>query len=917
MRIHALVFAVLLASPGVCNSQVRPRGTQSSAPPAYMQQLKSFDQSGTVTKVVLKNDFTILVAEAHSTPLVQVSTWIKAGSRDDPAGLTGMSAVMAGMLLRGTANRNFATLALDVKAMGGELSSSTSYESTSLKIVAPAPQWKRAVEILADALLNPSFDSTELKRQVEQIRSEAVRRLEDPAELMHARLLATGFAGEQLKRVLPVSADNLSSVTRENLQAFYKSACAPGRVLVLVCGDVTANDVLAAAVNLYAGVKGVPAQMNRPPSGETESGLRYEQVRGDRRLARVLLGFRTASAASDDYPALEVLRAILATGEGSVLNLRLKDQKGIIYHAAADLAGYSDSGYLSLRMDLDPKNFDRCEIAAFTEFEILKRMDPEIGQLERARAQLKREFWEVNQTVSGRGDRLARLECLSSWKSVNSYLARLGQVKWTDVARVARRYLTLENCAVIEYLPAQAEERNVRAETFRGTIQDLLTPAWNQEVEEREKLVVPAVDIPAEPAGFTPAEVRSPFQMASILRGPELFIREDHTMPLLHLGLFFAGGKLAESKANAGITSLLLRSMLRDGKNKSADQIYRQLETYGGALTPVIEDDYFGINLAILSPYVEQGLDLVSEIIKSPKLDPQEIEGQKARQMAALRGRSESQLARRRLLAALFREYSYALDPDGSEESLAGITPEAVQAWYQSCVADKRPMVVIIGDTQGTSLAAYFVRNFSGSRFQDITLPQGFAKSLEKKEVLEDNWQRSYSLIMMGFQAPPEEDDDSFPLLVLQSYAAGLGGRLTGPIEERVRSAFDITVQYSPRMRGGSVTVSLSVAPSDDDQAWKALSEELTRLTTAPVTYRDYRAAVNSAIAQVQLRQQKRSAQIADVIKSVMAGKGLEGFMEYVSRLQEVRQNDLQDAAKRLFNFEKSVAVRMHGRSLP
>ncbi len=917
MKIRALTICMLLAFPGVCHPQVRPRVSQPSAPPAYMQQLKSFDQVGSVTKVVLKNDLTILVAEAHATPLVEVLTWVKTGTKDDPAGLTGLSAVMERMLLRGTATRSPATLAIDVKTMGGELSSFTSYENTSLRIVAPAPQWKKALEIHADALLNPLLDSAELKRQIEQIQGEAKRQLAEPEALVHARLLATGFAGARLKRVLPLSADALSNVTRDNLLAFYKSAYTPGRVLLLVCGDVIASDVLTAAVDLYAGAKSVPVPENRAPGGETAPGLRYEQIHGDGRMARVVLGFRAASAASADYPALEMLRAILATGEGSVLNRRLKHQKGIIYNVAADLAAYSDCGYLSLRMDLDPKNFDRCEIAAFTEFEILKRLDPELGELERARAQLKREFWEVNQTVSGRGERLARLESLESWKSINTYLTRLGQVKWADVARVAARYLNLDNCAVIEYLPAQAEERNVRAATIKDTIQELLAPATKQEMDEREKLTVPALDVPEESGSFTPADVRNPFQTASILRGPELFIREDHTMPLLHLGFFFQGGKLTESKANAGITSVLLRSMLRDGKNKSAEQIYRQLEVYGAELTAVIEDDYFGINLAILSPYVEQGLDLLSEMIKSPKFDPQEIEHQKALQILALRNRSEGELARRRLLGALFYDHSYALDPNGSEESLAGITPEAVQAWFKSNVADKKPMVVMIGDTQGTSLAGYFVRNFSGSRFQDIALPEGFAKAVEKKEVIESGWGMSASSMMMGFQAPPEEDDDSFPLLVLQSYAAGLGGRVTGQIQDRVRSAFDVCFEYEPRLRGGSVTVRLSAVPADEDHAWTVLLDELMRLTSASIQYRDYRAAMNSAVAAVQFRQQNRSDQIADVIKSVLAGKGIQGFQEYVSRLQEVKQADLQEAAKRVFKIEKSVALRLHGKPLP
>jgi zinc protease len=915
MNMRAFAILICLGFPSISQAQVRPRPSQTSAPPAYMQQLKSFDQDGLVTKVVLKNDLTVLVAEAHATPLVEVMTWIKAGTRDEPAGLAGISKVLERMIFRGTATRTAASIAADFKAMGGELITSTSYDNTSLRAVAPAPQWKKALEIQADSLLNPLLDPEELKRQIERLGDEIRRALGEPQALMDARLLATGFAGDRLKQAQVLSAGTLGDITRDKLLAFYRSAYSPARTILIVCGDVIASDVLNSAVNLYAGAKGGVPVENRAAGGEITPGLRYEQVRGNYPQARVVLGFRTVAASSADYPALEMLRAILAAGEGAVLNRRLRHQKRIIDGLSADLVTFSDGGYLSLRMDLDPRDFDRCEIAAFTELEILKQREPDLGELERARAQLQREFWEVNQTVSGRAARLARLESWGSWKSVSTCLERLNQVKWADIARVAARYLSVDNCAVVEYLPAQAESRNVQAETIKGTIQYLLEAATKQEVDERDKLVVPALDVPEQKISFTPSDLRRSFQTASILRGPDLFIREDHTMPLIHLGLFFPGGKLLENKTNAGITSLLIRTMLRDGKNKSAEQIYRQLEVYGGALTAVVEDDYFGVNFSILSPYVEQGLDLLGEVIRSPKLDPEEIEHQKAIQLTVLRNRSESDLARRRLLGALYQDHSYALDADGSAESLAGITPEAVQAWHKAMVADKKPMVVIIGDTQGSSLASYFVRNFSGSRIQSIALPEKFAKAPEKRDDMENHWGASFSSTMISFAAPPEEDEDSFAMTVLRHLASGLAGRLTGQVLERVRSAFDVSMEYAPRFRGGSVTIRMSAAPADEEQAWKVLTDELIRLTTVPIQYREYRSAVNSAIAELQLRQQERGRQIAEVIKSVLAGKGIEGFQEYASRLEEVKQTDLQETVKRIFRMEKSVTLRLHGKS--
>ncbi len=920
---HRIVrILVLLVFPALCLAQVRPLPGGKKPPgatpaPAYMQQLKAFDQDGPVTRIILKNDLTVIVTETHNSALVEVMTWVNTGYRDDPADLAGIARVMEKMFLRGTATRTAAAMAADMKTLGGTFSSSTAYDHTCFRTVVPAIQWKRALEIQSDALLNPLLDSLELKRQIEMVGNESSLEWTDPLALAKARLLETGFAGDLLGRGPWGTADTLGRIKREKLLPRYQAAYGPGRTLLLVCGDVPTGEVLSAVVSLYGKAKGSASGVNRPAFGGPRSGFRYVQLRGNDKLARIHLGFHTAPATSPDYPALEVLRAMLATGEAAILNRRLKHQKGLVFCAEAENAAFADTGYLSLHLEINPKDLDRCELAAFTEFEILKRQEPDDAELERARAQVEREYWEEFQNVSGRAERLARSETLGSWKTSNSYLVRLGRVKWADIRRVAAKYLNLDNCALLEYLPSQAESRMLSSDVVEITLKGLLEPAAEEEIAEREKATVPAVDIPGESGTFKPSEVRHSFQMASILRGPDLFIKEDHTTPLIHLGLFYAGGKLIETKANAGITSLMLRTLLRDSKTRSADQIYRQLEIYGTAMQPVVGDDCFGVYMSIPSGSVEAGLNLLSEMIKTPKLDADEVARQKNLQTAALRRRSERELARQRLRQALFPDHSYALDPNGSEESLATITPEAVQEWYRSNVAVKRPMVVITGDTQGTSLAGYFVRNFSGSRFQETKLPAVFPKPLENRFVAEGNWGASASAIMMAFQAPPEGDEDSFPLMVLQSYASDLGGRLVSRVQEGVRSASRVSLEYEAEFQSGSLVACLTVAPAEEEAAQQVLADEIQRLTTAQITYREYRSAVSSATGRVLIRQQDRFRLISDLIQNILAGRALEDFQDSINRLQEVKQTDLQEIAKRFFKMEKSVTLRLHGKPAP
>jgi len=91
----------------------------------------------------------------------------------------------------------------------------------------------------------------------------------------------------------------------------------------------------------------------------------------------------------------------------------------------------------------------------------------------------------------------------------------------------------------------------------------------------------------------------------------------------------------------------------------------------------------------------------------------------------------------------------------------------------------------------------------------------------------------------------------------------------------------------------------------------KALLEQIRQLTSAPILYRDFRAAVNEAVGNYWIRGQERFLQIEDVVADLLAGKGIDGYQNFASDLQQVKQEEFEDVAGRFFKTDKAVVVRM------
>jgi zinc protease len=911
--IQSLCAALLLIS--MCFS---PAGqAPSSKAPAelsYRQYAKSYEEAGAIRKVVFVNGVTVLVKECGRRPVVSIQAYVRAGFSDEPSKRHGIARLLAAMVNRGTGDRSIGTIRQNVQLLGGDFRASVNYENAQFEIVVPSAQWKQALGIQADALLNPALDKDEVKVEAGLIACEARGKLNDLSELASEKLIELGFNQPRMGKYDALAGSPLLDLAREDLVEFHKSRYAADEILLVVSGDINWVEVLNEIARRYGKLSTTGAKHASFALESEQKELRYRAFHGAVSVPRILFGFHTAAANDNDYRAMEVLSAILGLGEGSILNARLRDQKRLILGQETKLLTYGNDGYLSIQMEVNPKNIDRSEIALMTELELMKREEPDQVEMERALSQLENAYWNQIATVSGSAEMLARFELQGKWKEMDRSISDLRRVKPSDIKRVAGRYFQLQNCSVLEFLPVSGEERNLTGEAIRKTMEALLPASTQQELSERSTEAVYAIFLPSEDTDFRFNEIQYPLQMASILRGPQVYIQEDHTSPLIDIGIFFPGGKSGEKRDNAGITELMVNLMVRGTKEGMSAQFNRQIEIYGGRVRPVVEDDYFGFYFSILSRNIAPGLDLLQSAMKTPDFSKDAVSRQKSVQSARIQYQRDYETFPLGVInQTLFGDFSYSIDRQGIDRSVAEITLESLQRWHETYVKNRKPVVVAIGDTKGASLASYFIKNFSGSRMLDARIPPEYAKPLGKGLSIEETWNRNESMILIGFQAPPEDDEDVHAAWAIQGYAGGIG-RFSQEIRDRLGAAYGASLTYNPRLRGGSMIASIAVRPGDEEPALNYLLEEIKRMTDRPIAYRDFRSAINEAVGAYEIRNQTRSEQIAGLAKSVLAGKGAERYQNFPKSLQEVNVEDLKEVAQKIFAMDKAVILRVYGK---
>ena len=127
------------------------------------------------------------------SPVVAFQAWVKIGSADEPPELAGIAHVFEHMLFKGTKKRGVGQIAREVESAGGEINAWTSHDETVYHLVLASRFFDTGLDILADTLMNSSFDAGELERERNVVLEEIKQGIDDPERQAGQGLFQTVF----------------------------------------------------------------------------------------------------------------------------------------------------------------------------------------------------------------------------------------------------------------------------------------------------------------------------------------------------------------------------------------------------------------------------------------------------------------------------------------------------------------------------------------------------------------------------------------------------------------------------------------------------------------------------------------------------------------------------------------------------
>jgi zinc protease len=874
-----MTLITTLLSPALEASQPKPpqHGSGKPSPTPVAEAFVATGEAGKPQVFTYPNGLTLIVEENRGAPVASVQAWCNTGSIHEGKWLgAGLSHILEHMLFKGTTSRAPGVIASQVQDQGGYINAYTSYDRTVYWIDVPAKGAGKAVDILADAMMNATLPDEEYNKEQEVIRREFAMGYDNPDRTATLLLFRTAFHTSPFKEPVIGHLDIYNKLNRQDVLDYYKRRYVPNNLCFVVVGDVNASEIRDQLGTFFAkyprvALEPVPVAEEPPQLGKIEGRDTFPTD-----LSRLNMAWRAPGATSADAPAVEVLSAVLASGTSSILNTEVRERKGLVHQVGGGLYSLTPTeGMIYIGAISDPAKRDAAEKEIIAQIGKIAREGVSDSQLAKAKKGLLSDHYHGLSTMRGRASDYG-----GGWLMTGNpefghrYLEAFEKVTAADVRRVAAAYLKPEGLIVTSLDPSEGTKGSSETRPAK--------PADSQIV----KSVLP--------------------------NGLTVLVHEDNRLPLVSLVAAFRGGLLAETPEKNGLSQLLASTIVKGTKTRSAEQIAETVEHVGGSIGAGAGNNSVSVSVEVMKDDFALGMQILSDVVANATFPENEVAREKDSQLASIKAEDDQimAVARNLLKPRLYGNHPYALRGSGSPETVTNLTSADLKSFRDRLLTGRNGVLSIFGSVKSQDALEIAKKDFG-------SLPPGEQLLTTAREAspltssIETSAERpkQQAVVMKGFLGTSIASADRPALELIAEASSDLGSRFFNRIREKLGLAYFVGASNSTGLAPGAIVFYLGTDPKKVDLAKSEFNDEIAKLATEGLTPEELDRAKAKLLGGEAIHNQSHAALGGLCATNELLGLGYDHEKVRKEEIGKVTLDEIKRVAQKYFRDGKSVEV--------
>src|ERR1700746_891507 len=243
-----------------------------------------------ISHFTLANGLEVVVVPDHRAPVVTHMIWYKVCAADETPGKSGLAHFLEHLMFKGTEKNPGDAFSRQVAEIGGQENAFTASDYTGFFQRVPRNHLKEMMALEADRITGLVLTDDVVRPELNVVLEEQNMRVaNNPAARLGEQKEAAVYLNYPYGRPVIGWRPEIEQLNREDALAFYRRFYSPNNAVVVVAGDVSAEEMKADAESTYGKIadRAETNLRHRPmeppqeaPRTVTRAYVRREQARG-------------------------------------------------------------------------------------------------------------------------------------------------------------------------------------------------------------------------------------------------------------------------------------------------------------------------------------------------------------------------------------------------------------------------------------------------------------------------------------------------------------------------------------------------------------------------------------------------------------------------------------------------------------
>ena len=307
-----------------------------------------------VKKTELENGITILTDYMPHAYSVAVGAWIPRGSRHEAPDEYGLSHFYEHLVFKGTKNRSALQIAQAIEDKGGNLEAYTTRQETGFYAQIERSHLALAVDVIADMLMNPRMDKSEMEKERRVIIEEIHSYDDIPEEIVGDIFNAIHFRGSGIAHSITGTIKQVNALTHKQMLRYKKQVIDEIPLLVCASGKVDHEELVRLCAEKFACKKTC-----RPLPADTYKAHNSVKVvqKQDIAQSNLFWGLSFDRNLMDERGrcAFSLFNVAMGAGMASRLFQKIREDKGLAYSVYSTADIYRDCTDWGVSLATEPQ----------------------------------------------------------------------------------------------------------------------------------------------------------------------------------------------------------------------------------------------------------------------------------------------------------------------------------------------------------------------------------------------------------------------------------------------------------------------------------------------------------------------------------------------------------------------------------